>query len=466
MKLFQKLIAAPAIISLASGFAVNASEINSTDLSDYSRSNNLVSLNDFKSDTLLPGDWAYDSLKNLTNSSKFNGNPVSRLEAAAELSNLIAGGEGLMNGAAIDRLSDELGSELAIMKGRVDGLEARVNTIEAGSFSDTTTMSGKAGFLIGAESLNGDANEALMSEYFIEVDLNTSFTGEDKLNIELETGNHPGAGVGKDKEGVDWGSDAGDTLKVTDLNYTFPLGGWTVAVGDSMDASKTWPNACAMNNIVDNLGDCGAANSVDLSGDVSFSASKEFGDGWEVGIGISADSGETTRGMFTKEGDDMYGIALGYERDTYGFTVAYSMKEKTDLESNDSGSEPAGGTWDAGDTQKDSTYYGLVGYYSPESSPFTISGGVELTDVEGTDTDKTQWTVGVSTELGEGTLSANIGTNGAIADNAAEEMAYDLSYEYPLNDSTSITPFIYIVEESAANTDDAVGIGTSVMFKF
>jgi hypothetical protein len=35
MKLFQKLIAAPAIISMASGLAVNATEINSTDLSDY-----------------------------------------------------------------------------------------------------------------------------------------------------------------------------------------------------------------------------------------------------------------------------------------------------------------------------------------------------------------------------------------------------------------------------------------------
>ena len=214
MKLFQKLIAAPAIISLASGFAVNAAEINSTDLSDYSNSNNLVSLGDFKSDTLFPGDWAYDSLKDLTNSPKFNGNSVTRLEAAAELNNLIAGGEGLMNGAAIDRLSDELGSELAIMKGRVDGLEARVNGIEAGSFSDTTTMSGKAGFLIGAESLDGDANEAVMGEYFFEVDLNTSFTGDDKLDIELETGNASGAGVGKDKEGLDWGSDNGDNLKL------------------------------------------------------------------------------------------------------------------------------------------------------------------------------------------------------------------------------------------------------------
>ena len=348
--------------------------------------------------------------------------------------------------------------EIAVTNSRVDGLEARFNNLEAGSFSETTTMSGSAGFLIGAESLPGDSGEAVMTEYFFEIDLNTSFTGEDKLNIELETGNASGSGVGKDKEGLDWGSDNGDILKLTDLNYTFPLGGFTVAVGDSMDASKTWPNACAVNNMVDNLGDCGAGNSVDLGGDVSLSVATEFADGWEIGLGISADSGETTRGMFTKEGDDFYGIALGYESDTYGFTVAYSMKEKTDLGTNK--------TFETSDTQTDSTYYGLVGYYSPESTPLTLSGGIELTDVEGTNTDKTQWTVGVSTELGEGTLSATIGTNGAIADNAAEEMAYDLSYEYPINDSMSITPFVYIVEESAANTDDAVGLGTFVSFSF
>ena len=404
MKLFQKLIVAPAALGLLIPSAAFAEEIKLAELSNYSSSKEVKSISDFNT-----------------------------------------------------------AEELAVTNSRVDGLESRFNNFEAGSFSETTTMSGTAGFLIGAESLDGDANEALMTEYFFEIDLNTSFTGDDKLNIEFETGNHMSAGVGKDKEGIDWGSDNGDTLAVSDLNYTFPLGGWTVAVGDSMDASKTWPNACAMNNMVDNLGDCGAANSVDLSGDVSFSASKEFGDGWEIGLGISADSGETTRGMFTKRGDDMYGVALGYETDTYGFTVAYSMKEKTDTESS-AGSDAE--AWDSGDTQTDTTYYGLVGYYSPESVPVTFSGGVELTDVEGTDTDKTQWTVGLSTELGEGTLSANIGTNGAIKDDAAEEMAYDLSYEYPINDSTSITPFVYIVEESAANKDDAVGLGTFVSFSF
>ena len=441
MKLFQKLIAAPALISLASGFAINAAEINSTDLSDYSNSNDLVSLGDFKSDTLFPGDWAYDSLKDLTNSPKFNGNSVSRLEAAAELSNLIAGGEGLMNGAAIDRLSDELGSELAIMKGRVDGLEARVNGIEAGSFSETTTMSGSAGFLIGATDSATDTNDKVQFEYIVEVDLNTSFTGEDKLNIEIETGNGL-TNVGADKTGLDWGSSNADVLKVDDINYTFPLGSWKVAVGDSMDASKTWPNACSMNNMVDNLGDCGAANSVDLSGNVSLSAATGFGDGWELGLGISGIAGKTdttSTGLFTKEGTDLFGLALGYEADTFGFTVAYSDKDTAN-------------------------YYGLVAYYSPEELPTTFSGGVEVGNPDSGE-DTTQWAFGISTDVGEGTLSANIGTNGPIKDNAEEIYAYDLSYEYPLNDSMSITPFVYI-SETTGTTVDTTGAGAFVSFSF
>ena len=441
MKLFQKLIAAPAIISLASGFAVNAAEIISTDISDYSNSNNLVSLGDFKSDTLFPGDWAYDSLKDLTNSPKFNGNSVTRLEAAAELSNLIAGGEGLMNGAAIGRLSDELGSELAIMKGRVDGLEARVNGLEAGSFSETTTMSGEVGFLLGATDSATKASDVVQFEYALGIDLDTSFTGEDNLNIGIVTGNGL-TNVGADKTGLDWGESESDALVVNDLNYTFPVGAWKVAVGDSMDASKTWPNACSMNNMVDNLGDCGAANSVDLSGNVSLSAATGFGDGWELGLGISGIAGKTdttSTGLFTKEGTDLFGLALGYEADTFGFTVAYSDKDTAN-------------------------YYGLVAYYSPEELPTTFSGGVEVGNPDSGE-DTTQWAFGISTDVGEGTLSANIGTNGPIKDNAEEIYAYDLSYEYPLNDSMSITPFVYI-SQTTDTTVDTTGAGAFVSFSF
>ena len=436
MKLFQKLIAAPAIISMASGFAVNAAEINSTDLSDYSKSNNLVSLGDFKSDTLFPGDWAYDSLKDLTNSPKFNGNSVTRLEAAAELSNLIAGGEGLMNGVQIERLSDELGSELAIMKGRVDGLEARVNGIEAGSFSETTTMKGKAKFMIGGT--DGVSDEAVSAAYFWEVDLNTSFTGEDNLNVEIETGNTPSS-TDNFLAVTDFGKDSGDVLKVSDINYTFPLGDWSITVGDSLDASKQFTGACSYGNTVDALSDCGTGNSIAVGGDQTISAGYELDNGFSFGLGISAEDGEKAdKGMFTAEGEDIYALNVAYSGDNYGLALAYADVDVA-------------------------TYWGINASYSPDGFP-TISGGYEFGDPD-TGNDTTQFAVGLSSDLGPGEITIGMGTNGAITDGAEELYAYDLSYTYKFNDGMSFTPFAFIVE-GANGGDDTTGIGAEIGFKF
>ena len=436
MKLFQKLIAAPAIISMASGFAVNAAEINSTDLSDYSNSSNLVSLGDFKSDTLFPGDWVYDSLSDLTNSPKFNGNSVTRLEAAAELNNLIAGGEGLMNGAAIDRLSDELGSELAIMKGRVDGLEARVNGIEAGSFSETTTMKGKAKFMIGGT--DGVSDEAVSAAYFWEVDLNTSFTGEDNLNVEIETGNTPSS-TDNFLAVTDFGKDSGDVLKVSDINYTFPLGGWSITVGDSLDASKQFTGACSYGNTVDALSDCGTGNSIAVGGDQTISAGYELDNGFSFGLGISAEDGEKAdKGMFTKEGEDIYALNAAYSADNYAFAIAYANVDVA-------------------------SYWGINASYSPDGFP-TISGGYEFGDPD-TGKDTTQFAVGISSDLGPGEVTIGMGTNGAITDGDEELYAYDLSYTYKFNDGMSFTPFAFIVE-GANGGDDTTGVGAEIGFKF
>ena len=435
MKLFQKLIAAPAIISMASGFAVNAAEINSTDLSDYSNSSNLVSLGDFKSDTLFPGDWAYDSLKDLTNSPKFNGNSVTRLEAAAELNNLIAGGEGLMNGAAIGRLSDELGSELAIMKGRVDGLEARVNGIEAGSFSETTTMKGKAKFMIGGT--DGVSDEAVSAAYFWEVDLNTSFTGEDNLNVEIETGNTPSS-TDNFLAVTDFGKDSADKLKVSDINYTFPFGGWSITVGDSLDASKQFTGACSYGNTVDALSDCGTGNSIAVGGDQSISAGYDLDNGFSFGVGLSAKDGEKSKGIFTKEGEDIYALNAAYSADNYAFAIAYANVDVA-------------------------SYWGINASYSPDGFP-TISGGYEFGDPD-TGNDTTQFAVGLSSDLGPGEITIGMGTNGAITDGAEELYAYDLSYTYKFNDGMSFTPFAFIVE-GANGGDDTTGIGAEIGFKF
>ncbi len=410
MKLFQKLIAAPAIISMASGFAVNAAEINSTDLSDYSNSSNLVSLGDFKSDTLFPGDWVYDSLSDLTNSPKFNGNSVTRLEAAAELNNLIAGGEGLMNGAAIDRLSDELGSELA------------------------------AQMQIGAASNAGDTEESATFAYHYEIDFNTSFTGDDNLNVEVAAGNAAGTNT---VQGITGFGESQDELKLEDVNYTFPLGRWDVSVGDSMDLSKNFPNACQLETIVDAMDDCGAKNAVDAGGDVSVSLGTEFADGWEFGFGFSGDSG--TAGIGTNESTDGLGAAIGYSNDTYGITFGYALAD-------------GGATADS-----DTTYYGATAYYSPEGMG-TFSGGVEVGIKEGSNKDTSQFKVGYATDLAEGTLEVGFGTNGAIEDGSNEVYAYEASYSFPINDGVSMTAFGYIAEVDGS--DDSSGVGLTTTFKF
>ena len=48
------------------------------------------------------------------------------------------------------RLLAEFETELAILKDRVDGLEARVGELEATQFSTTTKLKGKSIFIMGA----------------------------------------------------------------------------------------------------------------------------------------------------------------------------------------------------------------------------------------------------------------------------------------------------------------------------
>merc|ERR1712100_981371 len=77
--------------------------------------------------------------------------------------------------------------ELAVTNSRVDGLEARLNNIEAGSFSETTSASFSADFAIG--SVDGNtSSEEVVTAYGYQIDLSTSFTGEDAFSVSLDAG--------------------------------------------------------------------------------------------------------------------------------------------------------------------------------------------------------------------------------------------------------------------------------------
>ena len=115
--------------------------------------------------------------------------------------------------------------ELAITNSRVDGLEARMNNIEAGSFSETTTASFGLDFYLGStDDDDSTADDALTFGYSLGIGLNTSFTGEDSLDITIDAGNST--------EGVAEfdGNTNGDALTVDGISYTFPVGEATFIV--------------------------------------------------------------------------------------------------------------------------------------------------------------------------------------------------------------------------------------------
>jgi Carbohydrate-selective porin, OprB family/S-layer homology domain len=231
-----------------------------------------------------PTDWAFQALQSLVErygciagypDSTFRGNrAATRYELAAALnacldriSDRFATKEDL---ETVKALQEEFKAELATLKGRVDGLEARTATLEAQQFSTTTKLSGLAFFNItGATAGNGlladgadailpfsalsgnlaDNRDAAGNPVFRIVENNpnvtfsglvwlnfdTSFTGKDLLRLQLAsgTGDSPANAFASAGLYNTWGTPftdqtAGTTNGVGDfvireLNYSFPI---------------------------------------------------------------------------------------------------------------------------------------------------------------------------------------------------------------------------------------------------
>jgi hypothetical protein len=96
----------------------------------------------------------------------------------------------------IRRLQEEYASELALLRGRVDALEAEVAELAAQQFSTTAKLRGEAIFtLSGATGGVADQDAELAFNNRLRLDLTTSFTGSDLLITGLQSYDY-GGGVG------------------------------------------------------------------------------------------------------------------------------------------------------------------------------------------------------------------------------------------------------------------------------
>jgi Carbohydrate-selective porin, OprB family/S-layer homology domain len=158
-----------------------------------------------------PTDWAYQALQSLVErygciagypNGTFRGNrAASRYEMAAalnacldQISDRFATKEDL---ETVKALQEEFKVELATLKGRVDALEARAATLESQQFSTTTKLQGEAVMAVQygdrldtrdsvSNTPSADSRASVLTR--VRLNFNTSFTGKDLLQTQLEVG--------------------------------------------------------------------------------------------------------------------------------------------------------------------------------------------------------------------------------------------------------------------------------------
>ena len=328
-----------------------------------------------------------------------------------------------------------------------------------GGFSETTTASFSVDMAIGAIDGQGvtktvtDGKEAITATYGFQIDLNTSFTGEDSLDISIDAGNGSGTTLGE----LDLNT--GEDLTVDGVSYTFPIGDkTTVFVGDNTDGSALYSTACVYGGITNTLDDCGNVNSALGSGNgTAAGASFDIGNGFTAAIGYTGE-GSSNKGILSNESADAFGGQLTYTGDSYGLSATYANIESNTATNNS--------TAKAGE---DVTYWALNGYWTPSESGSlpSISVGYETGDSEAASTkDTSTFFVGIQwDEVGPGTFGAAMGTTGHISDGDTEYYMYEAFYSYPVNDGMTITPVVY-VKELASPKMDETGVMVKTSFSF
>ncbi|MBW4568953.1 MAG: iron uptake porin [Tolypothrix carrinoi HA7290-LM1] len=269
----------------ALGAQVNEEVTSVTELSQTDSMSQVTSVSQFSD--VQPTDWAFQALQSLVErygciagypNGTYRGNrAMTRYEFAAGLNACLDRVNELIATATADlvtkedlatlqRLREEFSAELATLRGRVDALEARSAELEANQFSTTTKLVGEAIFVlsdsfgdnaaISAATLRSDPNapdrdlesNTTLSER-VRLNLLSSFTGKDQLQIRLQVGNilaNNSPNIGNASTGTNMArlifeNDTGNSVQAEKINYAFNL---SDAIRVKVDANngEFWEN--------------------------------------------------------------------------------------------------------------------------------------------------------------------------------------------------------------------------------
>jgi hypothetical protein len=482
MKLFQQLLVAPAALGLLAPVAATAAEVNLAGVNQYATEEQVTSISQFSD--VRPTDWAYQALSNLIerygcvagypDGTYKGGRAMTRFEAAALLNACLDRVTEVTD--ELKRLMAEFEKELAILKGRVDGLEAKVGELEANQFSTTTKLSGIATMVLGGAGNTGIQDNVTFN-YDVRLNFDTSFTGKDLLRTTLRAGNFANSvfGNGNTALEVAFQEDAGvgatgDVVGINRLFYQFPIGeNVTATFGAKVrqdDMLAMWPSVYPSDTVLDLFTYAGnrGAYSLNLGGGIGLWYEKDgFSVSWNyVSNEIAAENANLGVGDFLTTT-----LQLGYAASNWGAAFAY--------------------TYASDQAFKDSSFntnsLGLSAYWQPSDPGFvpSISAGFGYNDFDKANTEAWTWMVGLQwsdvgikgNDLGMAIGSAGAagkggsaiaGTGGLWFDQGKETLAYELWYKFQVTDNISVTPAFFWIENSGVG--DTLGGLVKTTFKF
>ena len=411
MKLFQKLLLAPAAIGLFAPLAANASEANLMDVSSYSQVDVEVS---------------QDTFKPLSNK-----NP------------LLAGGEGL-------------GQDLT-------------SDFDGDVFSSTTSATFAVNYAIGSVdgivvNPNNSDEETVGGVYDWALSTTTSFTGNDSLDVTLSAGNGDGHLTALDFTGRGSGA-----VHVDSIGYTSDIGEYlTYHVGFNTSGSVLYNTACVYEGQTMVMSDCGLDKSkLDEEYGTNLGLSVDVGNGLFVALGYEGE-GRTGEGLLTDEGLDSFGAQVAWIKDSYGVSFSASRNEKNSGTFGAYTQDHPASSEDRGEID----VRAINAFIVPSIEYFpTISVGYELQNDNSVANDvdeSTHYFIGFQIEeLGNGTFGAAIGSKApATEDENAHQTMWEAYYSYNYADGITLTPMVYYREHSDTGVDDETGVIFKSSFEF
>jgi hypothetical protein len=488
MKLKQ-LMLAPVALGMVAPVAANAADLNMAAVNQYS-SEQVTSVTQFSD--VRPTDWAYQALSNLVerygcvagypNGTFGGGKAMTRYEAAALLNACLDRVTEVTD--ELKRLQAEFAQELAVLRGRVDKLEAQVTTLEAQQFSTTTKLRGEANFLIGGvddyQTKDGDITHTAFN-YDLRLNLDTSFTGKDLLRTRLRSSNFSSnpfgssSSVFKLDKADNTVSEVGNNVVIDRLFYQFPAfnNKATLTAGALVRNTEiAWLPTAYKSNILDFFQVAGTPGVYNKAVGSGFGV--QYGNkGLVAGVNYVAQNGsDSATGEFDRSGALNTLAQIGYRGTNWGAAFGYRYGTEGTRVRTYNGLNGASGALVPGQT---SNGYAINAYWQPTQSGWapSISAGYGWNTVSGTPSDATNsqsWFAGLQWEdvFVDGNSAGVAIGQAPTGEDLEKATMLEFFYKYQVSDNISVTPAIFYASDNQRLVNNSSNWGGVIQttFKF